>query len=65
MSRWPAVSLAGAALAAVLVSGCGGPGHSPAAASSPHSGPVTTAKPHEPPGVAGFHSVRTYDQRLW
>ena len=35
MNRWPAVSLAAAALAAVLVSGCGGPGHSPAAASSP------------------------------
>jgi len=62
MSGWPAVSLAGVALAAVLVSGCGGPGHSLAAASSPRSGPATTAEPHEPPGVAGFHSVRTYDQ---
>ena len=62
MSRWPTVSLAGVALAAVLVSGCGGPGQSPAAASSPRGGPATTAEPHQPPGVAGFHSVRTYDQ---
>ena len=62
MSGWPAVSLAVAALAAVLVSGCGRPGHSPAAASSPRGGPAATAEPHEPPGVAGFHSVRTYDQ---
>jgi len=62
MSRWPTVSLANVALAAALVSGCGGPGHSPAAASSPRGGPATTAEPHEPPGVAGFHSVRTYDQ---
>jgi Sortase domain len=62
MSRWPAVSLAAAALAAVLVSGCGGPGRSLAAASSPRGGPAATVKPHEPPGVAGFHSVRTYDQ---
>jgi sortase (surface protein transpeptidase) len=62
MSRWPAVPLTVAALATVLVSGCGGPGHSPAATSSPRSGPAATAAPHEPPGVAGFHSVRTYDQ---
>jgi len=60
--RWPAVPLAVVALATVLVSGCGGPGHSPAATSSPRSGPAATATPHEPPGVAGFHSVRTYDQ---
>jgi hypothetical protein len=62
MNRRAAALLAAvalAAVAAVLVSGCGGPGHSAAAASSPRSG---TAKPHEPPGVAGFHSVRTYDQ---
>ena len=63
MSRWPAVPLAVAALAAVLVSGCGGgPGHGPAVASSSRGGPATTAKAHEPPGVTGFHSVRTYDQ---
>ena len=62
MNRWPTVSLAATALAAVLVSGCGAPGHSPAGASSHRGGPATTAKPHEPPGVAGFHSVRTYDQ---
>ena len=61
MSRWPAVPLAAVALAGLLVSGCGGTGHSPAAASSPR-GPATTVKAHEPPGVAGFHSVRTYDQ---
>jgi sortase (surface protein transpeptidase) len=36
---------------------------STAAARSPHAGPATaTATAHEPPGVAGFHSVRTYDQ---
>jgi len=62
MSRWPAVPLAVVALATVLVSGCGGLGHSPTATSSPRSGPAATATPHEPPGVAGFHSVRTYDQ---
>ena len=62
MNRWPAVSLAAAALAAVLMSGCGAPGHGLAAESSPRGGPATTATPHEPPGVAGFHSVRTYDQ---
>jgi hypothetical protein len=45
-------------LVAVLVAGCGGHGSAP---SSP-SGPTATAKAHEPPGVAGFHSVRTYDQ---
>src|SRR5690242_10449506 len=61
MSRWPAVPLAAMALAGLLVSGCGGPGHSPAAASS-RSASATAAGPHEPPGVAGFHSVRTYDQ---
>ena len=63
MSRRAAMPLAAVALAVVLVSGCGGPGHSPAATSSPRAGPATaTATPHEPPGVAGFHSVRTYDQ---
>ena len=62
MNRWPTVSLAATALAAVVVSGCGGRGSSLAAASSPRSGPATTAQAHEPPGVAGFHSVRTYDQ---
>jgi sortase (surface protein transpeptidase) len=62
MSRWAAVPLAAAGLAALLVSGCGGPGPSPAAASSARSGPATAAEPREPPGVAGFHSVRTYDQ---
>jgi hypothetical protein len=62
MNRRPTVPLAAVALATVLVSGCGGPGRSPAAASSPHGGPATTAKAYEPPGVAGFHSVRTYDQ---
>jgi sortase (surface protein transpeptidase) len=59
MSRWPAVLLAAVALTG-LVSGCGGPGRSPAAAPSSRS--ATAAEPHEPPGVAGFHSVRTYDQ---
>jgi sortase family protein len=62
MSRWAAVPLAAMASAALLVSGCGGRGPSPAATSSPRSGPATTAEPREPPGVAGFHSVRTYDQ---
>jgi sortase (surface protein transpeptidase) len=62
MSRWPAVPLAAVALAGLLVSGCGGPGHSPATAPSPHGGPATAAEPRQPPGVAGFHSVRTYDQ---
>jgi hypothetical protein len=61
VSRWPAVPLAVVALAGLLVSGCGRPGHSPAATSSPRSGPAAAAA-HEPPGVAGFHSVRTYDQ---
>jgi hypothetical protein len=70
MNRWPAVPFAAVALAALLVSGCGGPGPSPAAASSPRGGSAPTAEPHQPPGVAGFHSVRTYDQparpvRLW
>jgi Sortase domain len=62
MSRWPAVPLAAAALAGLLVSGCGGPERSPAAASSPRGGPATAAESREPPDVAGFHSVRTYDQ---
>jgi sortase (surface protein transpeptidase) len=65
MNRWPAGPLAVVALAGLLVSGCGGPGLSAAAARSPGAGPATaTASPpsHEPPGVAGFHSVRTYDQ---
>ena len=62
MSRWPAVPLAVVALAGLLVSGCGAPGLSAAATSSPRGGSGTTATPHEPPGVAGFHSVRTYDQ---
>jgi hypothetical protein len=62
VNRWPAVSLGAAALAAVLMSGCGGaPGRSPAVASSSR-GPAASATAHEPPGVAGFHSVRTYDQ---
>jgi hypothetical protein len=64
MSRWPAVSPGAAALVSVLVSvlvsGCGGaPGRGPAVASSSRGG---SAGVHEPPGVAGFHSVRTYDQ---
>ena len=62
MSRWPAVPLAAVALAGLLVSGCGGPGPSAAAARSPRGGPATAAEPREPPDVAGFHSVRTYDQ---
>ena len=65
-----AVPLAAVALAGLLASACGGPGHSPAAAPSPRGGPAAAAQPREPPGVAGFHSVRTYDQpavpvRLW
>jgi Sortase domain len=62
MSRWPAVPLAAVALAGLLVSGCGGPGPSPVAASSARGGPATAAGPREPPDVAGFHSVRSYDQ---
>ena len=62
MNRWAAVPLAAAALAGLLVSGCGGPGHSPAAAPSARGGHATAAEPRQPPGVAGFHSVRTYDQ---
>jgi sortase (surface protein transpeptidase) len=65
MSRRPAIPLAVVALAGLLVSGCGGPGLRAAAARSPGSGPATataSGPPHEPPGVAGFHSVRTYDQ---
>jgi sortase (surface protein transpeptidase) len=52
------------ALAGLLVSGCGAPALSAAAARSPRAGPATATPPppHEPPGVAGFHSVRTYDQ---
>jgi Sortase domain len=70
MSLWPAVPLAAVALAALLVSGCGGPGSSAASAPSPRGGSATAAEPREPPDVAGFHSVRTYDQpappaRLW
>ena len=60
MSRWPAVPLAVVALAGLLVSGCGAPALSAAAARSPRAGPATTAA-RQPPGVAGFHSVRTYD----
>jgi len=70
MSRWPAGPLAAVALAGLLVSGCGAPALSAAAARSPHAGPATAAESRQPPGVAGFHSVRTYDQpavpvRLW
>jgi sortase (surface protein transpeptidase) len=61
MSRWPSVPLAVMALAGLLVSGCGEPGNGPAAPSS-RSATAMAAGPHEPPGVAGFHSVRTYDQ---
>jgi sortase (surface protein transpeptidase) len=61
MSRGPAGPLAIMALAGLLVSGCGAPALSAAAARSPRAGPAT-ATPHEPPGVARFHSVRTYDQ---
>jgi len=69
MNRRPAVPLAAVALAGLLVAGCGGPGHSPAAAPS-RGGSATAPEPRQPPGVAGFHSVRTYDQpalpvRLW
>ena len=65
MSRWPAVPFATMALAGLLASGCGAPALSAAAARSPRAGPPTAtaaATAHEPPGVAGFHSVRTYDQ---
>lgn len=70
MSRSPAGPLAAVALAGLLLSGCGGPGHRQAAASFARGGSATAAESHEPPGVAGFHSVRTYDQyalpaRLW
>jgi len=61
MNRRPTVPLAAVALAGLLVAGCGGPGHSPAAAPS-RGGSATAAEPRQPPGVAGFHSVRTYDQ---
>jgi sortase (surface protein transpeptidase) len=62
MNRWPAVPLAAVALAGLVVAGCGGPGSRPSAASSPRGGPATAAESREPPDVAGFHSVRTYDQ---
>ena len=62
MKRWPAVPLAAVALAGLLVSGCGAQGRSPAAAPSSRGGSTTAVKPREPPDVAGFHSVRTYDQ---
>jgi len=62
MSRWPAAPLAVVALAGLLLSGCGAAGHSPATASSSRTGSATATESHEPPGVAGFHSVRTYDQ---
>ena len=66
MSRWQAVPLAAAALAGLaglLLAGCGGPGQSRTAAPSSRAVAATaTAEPREPPGVAGFHSVRTYDQ---
>ena len=61
MSRWQAVPLAAVALAGLLLVGCGGPGQGPAAAPSSRA-VAATADRHEPPGVAGFHSVRTYDQ---
>ena len=61
MNRRPTVPLAAVALAGLLVAGCGGPGHSPAAAPS-RGGSATAAEPRQPPDVAGFHSVRTYDQ---
>jgi sortase (surface protein transpeptidase) len=69
MNRWPGVPLVAVAVAGLVVSGCGGPGRSSAAAPSSRGRPATAA-PHRPPGVAGFHSVRTYDQptrpvRLW
>ena len=62
MNRWPTVPFAAVALAALLISACGGPGRSAAAATSPRAGSTTTAQAHEPPGVAEFHSVDTYDQ---
>src|SRR5262249_57528509 len=58
----PTGACAAMAVAGLLVSGCGGPGPTPAGASSPRGGPATAAEPHQPPGVAGFRSVRTYDQ---
>jgi len=71
MNRWPAIPLAAMSLAGLLllVPGCGGPGRGPAAAPS-RGGPATAAEPREPPDVAGFRSVRTYDRpappvRLW
>jgi sortase (surface protein transpeptidase) len=70
MNRWPAVPLAVAALAGLLASGCGGPARSPAAAASPRGGKATAASHRRPPGVAEFHSLRSYDRpalpvRLW
>lgn len=68
MNRWPAAPLTAMAVTGLLLlaPGCSGPGRSRAAAPS-RGGTVTGA---EPPGVAGFRSVRTYDQpappvRLW
>jgi hypothetical protein len=60
MSRW--VPLAALVVAGLLVAGCGGGGSVSSSRSSSRSGPTATASAHEPPGVAGFHSVRTYDQ---
>ena len=70
MSRWPAGPLAAVALAGLLVSACGAPAPSAAATRSPRAGSAAAAESRQPPGVAGFHSVRTYDQparpvRLW
>jgi hypothetical protein len=61
--RVPLAALAVAALlvsflVSLLVAGCGGGG----SASSSRHGPAATVRAHEPPGVAGFHSVRSYDQ---
>jgi Sortase domain len=61
MNRWLTAPLAAVALTGLFVSGCGGPGRGPATATSPHGGHATTGT-REPPDVAGFHSVRTYDQ---
>ena len=58
MSR--SVPLAALAVAALLVAGCGGGGSASSAVGRPAA--AASAKAHEPPGVAGFHSVRTYDQ---
>src|SRR5262249_60266165 len=58
----PTGACAAMAVAGLLGAGGGGPGPSPAAASSARGGRATAAEPHQPPGVAGFRSVRTYDQ---